>query len=879
MKYKKYFFMLATIIFSVSSVASTNLFQVTNIPGNENTKANMTALNNTELVNVTMDIGFWGISGSYEIITNNSLDSDSTTKLNRSDFIKAQSFEITESDTENGLKDIFLEQISLFLWSDESTNKKLRIFLTKDNGSNTPPMKYSSNMEEVLFSTDLTGDFQTQKWYNFKNYYEGTPPTVLDEGRYWITLLNEEGGNIYWNNSSDNVAGWGVTPTIDPIASTNETLVIDEWNNISAADGDFLFKVNITKASKANNLSIDIGDDGSDEIKITGNKSGFFTNLAGDQGNITALNDTFYATDNEKYKQIDISVNATNYFWGFLVIDITTKIPEGKEITLSENVSSKYPSWDTRLIVEGKLTLKDNKFVKPSNYKLKMIENTKRPKEPEPIPMIILSKEGKLDIVNVEMLQSESMMGPEEIPAPIITTKNTTNSQIYIDNFKFKEQRTTLISVNKNSTTNITLKKLGIAMAVLIKADGDSKLHGYISDSNITTYTAFDIGCVFEGIISPAEAKIHSDNTIWNITNNTYYVGILAKVDINSKFDLVTKDDTLYLTDYGFSVANNSKFKLEVYGTEPSDPIPEKIIKVESDQSKRAEITLINVEFSSDVIELASSNSDAMIKVKWVLDVLVVDNASNPINGANVDIEDINGILKYSGLTTDATGIVKHLELAEYIANVSDMTNKVKFTPHKFNVTKGTKVNVTTIEIEEDYLWDNNFTVKIYLRAIPINDTNLKISNFTLSATLFKDGISITFESIVKNEGSNNLTGISFGYYIEDGATKLLIYSTTVDLYSGEQKTISWTLNLDKDKILNWTDHGISEGTVTISAMVDNKESISEIDEDDNKIGLSAEIELPDEDDDGGFLGICGPTVLLGLILGPVGLIARKLKK
>ena len=42
--------------------------------------------------------------------------------------------------------------------------------------------------------------------------------------------------------------------------------------------------------------------------------------------------------------------------------------------------------------------------------------------------------------------------------------------------------------------------------------------------------------------------------------------------------------------------------------------------------------------------------------------------------------------------------------------------------------------------------------------------------------------------------------------------------------------------------------------------------------------GTETEEEEEDDSDDGGFLGICGPTILIGLIIAPVGFLARKFK-
>lgn len=65
---------------------------------------------------------------------------------------------------------------------------------------------------------------------------------------------------------------------------------------------------------------------------------------------------------------------------------------------------------------------------------------------------------------------------------------------------------------------------------------------------------------------------------------------------------------------------------------------------------------------------------------------------------------------------------------------------------------------------------------------------------------------------------------------------------------------------------------------IEVKVIVDPENNIEETNEADNNLSVSYKFEEPKNTKKSKILGICGPTILIGLIMIPIGIIVRKLK-
>lgn len=105
---------------------------------------------------------------------------------------------------------------------------------------------------------------------------------------------------------------------------------------------------------------------------------------------------------------------------------------------------------------------------------------------------------------------------------------------------------------------------------------------------------------------------------------------------------------------------------------------------------------LLNLTFDDTNIDVQSPGTINLSK-QWYLDVLVTNN-SNPVQGATVELRDINTNVVFS-ILTDATGRIPTQNVTEKVFyDGSTLT----LTPHTLTVTKNTDTKVQTITVDDN---------------------------------------------------------------------------------------------------------------------------------------------------------------------------------
>ena len=140
--------------------------------------------------------------------------------------------------------------------------------------------------------------------------------------------------------------------------------------------------------------------------------------------------------------------------------------------------------------------------------------------------------------------------------------------------------------------------------------------------------------------------------------------------------------------------------------------------------------------------------------------------------------------------------------------------------------------------------------------------------DLAISEILFSDdeptvGDEINITAIIKNAASIAVANVNVSFYKKDGTDLEYIGSVMINL--GAQGT--------KNATITWEVDGKD---LVIVVIVDPDNLIDETNEENNELEADLDSKKKDKDK---FLGICGPTVLLAFILGPVTIAARRIKK
>ncbi len=164
-------------------------------------------------------------------------------------------------------------------------------------------------------------------------------------------------------------------------------------------------------------------------------------------------------------------------------------------------------------------------------------------------------------------------------------------------------------------------------------------------------------------------------------------------------------------------------------------------------------------------------------------------------------------------------------------------------------------------------------------RTITIVNNNLRIRIVSVNVEVV-EGVPFTVTTAISSYSEVSLSDINVSFYFQSDNLKYYIGSTLVDILEYEIENV-YTFEVDSKLIQDLKDIGFSKGNINLIIIVNADNSTLETDYNDNEISfpLYLDIEEDDSSDGGGFLGICGPTVLIGLILGPAGLLARKFRK
>ncbi len=178
-----------------------------------------------------------------------------------------------------------------------------------------------------------------------------------------------------------------------------------------------------------------------------------------------------------------------------------------------------------------------------------------------------------------------------------------------------------------------------------------------------------------------------------------------------------------------------------------------------------------------------------------------------------------------------------------------------------------TKINSSLTRLEKG-LEDLNYSIigysngTYFFAVVAFNNFSNVTSNcinITLDAT--KPQISI----ISPKNMTYNTSAIKLQYTIDE-KTSWIKYSLN------NNENISLTANISLLNLINGTYHLVLYMS-DLSGNVNSKEVYFTI------VISGGATKEEDESDDGGFLGICGPTILIGLILLPAGFLSKKFKK
>jgi len=96
--------------------------------------------------------------------------------------------------------------------------------------------------------------------------------------------------------------------------------------------------------------------------------------------------------------------------------------------------------------------------------------------------------------------------------------------------------------------------------------------------------------------------------------------------------------------------------------------------------------TLVNTSFNKSSVYHRDTVPSGLLTVKWFLHINVIDHLGNPVQNANIQIEDnLNGTINESYIT-DINGQIKWLSIIEYSERDPEgdtIGNKIYYTPHR----------------------------------------------------------------------------------------------------------------------------------------------------------------------------------------------------
>lgn len=166
--------------------------------------------------------------------------------------------------------------------------------------------------------------------------------------------------------------------------------------------------------------------------------------------------------------------------------------------------------------------------------------------------------------------------------------------------------------------------------------------------------------------------------------------------------------------------------------------------------------------FNRDAVVFGDSNSD--LTVKWFLDVKVINKEGNPVNKANVRVQDNDNGDFDENHTTKSDGWASWIVVTEYILK---NTGEVEYTPHTINASKNEVYDELIKKI------DNNKKINFEINLVIDNDEPI-ISNIK-AKDIKENSATITWET---DELSDS--------YIEYGKTSSFsskIYNPTQTMY------------------------------------------------------------------------------------------------
>jgi parallel beta-helix repeat protein len=190
-------------------------------------------------------------------------------------------------------------------------------------------------------------------------------------------------------------------------------------------------------------------------------------------------------------------------------------------------------------------------------------------------------------------------------------------------------------------------------------------------------------------------------------------------IEKNSK-GIETYSSDLKITNC--SILSSSSLDLNLY----SDPYP-----------RGTYCTLVNTFFNKTKVDISGPNST--LEVQWYMHVNVTDIFGNPVQNANVWVEDnLNGTFNWAGIT-GLDGYVRWIKVTEYVRNYTTIIN---YTPHKVVAWNDTHAGFANAEM------DRCKTVNITLEEGMIKYVSHGFSYLSIPVTISENEIETVLQSI-----------------------------------------------------------------------------------------------------------------------------------
>ena len=269
--------------------------------------------------------------------------------------------------------------------------------------------------------------------------------------------------------------------------------------------------------------------------------------------------------------------------------------------------------------------------------------------------------------------------------------------------------------------------------------------------NNITNNTAYSAKCGF--LLNNSQYNVIDGNEVYN---HTIEAGIKIldsandnKVINNSFYD---DKDGIIIEDSNNNTLINNTINNTRYGVWFDNAIQNLLQNSVIENSTTFDIYSLNINsnntFLNTIFNKSSANiTNGTIWVKWYLDVYVTDNASSPIENANVTAWDNSNVLAFSELTKES-GYITQQNLTEYFQNSTTTNYSTKYEVNitKTSYSKSTRqlniTNSTTLTFmltgppisvdtsDPNSPWNNNTDVNVSINVTDYSGTGISWTRY-----------------------------------------------------------------------------------------------------------------------------------------------------